>query len=240
MPWPNLVAFDESKIYVGDHGLIQLPTDWQNKEPWSSTPMILDFMQYFTVPHKNHQVVHAPSGSFYLVDLTFFDFNTDYFSYLSTVAQCRLRAREIKILFTYGEADNMPKMQERIFELCDGHSLNPMDMYFTMGRTITHTSPANFIHLNEDFFLYQYRQGINYADPLKWHGHARSRIMTLLNRVHKDWRAHFAAWFWHRGYHKKSYFSYRAVLQHEQMSVTEDQTVLDHYLEKSTRVVSNN
>jgi hypothetical protein len=231
-PWPNLAKFDRNAMEISPLGKITIHNTWDTQPPWVTDPMLLPYMDMCQVPYRTWNIKDAPIGSFYLVDLVMFDFQgTNYLDYMSDAALDRLRRREIKVIFSYGEADHMANMQDRIYEMCGQHNVNPIDIYVTMGTVTTAHTPANFFHFNEDFFSYQHAQRRHGQQPLSWHGNPRDRIMTVLNRVHKDWRAYFSAWFWQRGYDQQSYFSYNLVNYDDSMMSEEDISILDHMVD---------
>lgn len=232
-PWPNLVPIDYDQIEISTLGRVLVNgAHWGSTPPWSSDPMLIKYLKMLGMDYTIWDTASAPNGSFYLIDLTLFDMSDfDYFAHLSEQALCRLRRREIKILITYGEADETAFMQDKIFDLCDRYNINPVDVLVTMGSSTVATTPSNFYHLNEDYFSYFYDQKSRQSEPLTWHGRPRSKNMTVLCRVHKDWRAYFSSDFWHKQYHKHSYFSYNLVDYQDSMSVDQGTSTLDFYYE---------
>jgi hypothetical protein len=102
-PWPNLVK------PIGGITSSELTTNrskWSGQHPWIDFPRIIDYLQDETVAHKIHLVDVAPVGSLYLVNICWFDHNTDYFSLMNKRALERLQRREIKFVIIYGEADS--------------------------------------------------------------------------------------------------------------------------------------
>jgi hypothetical protein len=153
------------------------------------------------------------------VDIWFWDHAVDYIGSLSTQALDRLRKREIKLVFFYCEGDSAAILQDTIFQQCDQHNINPVDVIVVMGNTVTNQTPTNFLYFDDD---HQVLKNSYQANSIQhWHDAPRSRKMTFLNRVHKSWRCHFAAWYWHQQYHRDSYFSYRMINFDENMNTAE-------------------
>jgi hypothetical protein len=75
----------------------------------------------------------------------------------------------------------------------------------------------NFHFFDDDEIIFRRSQETHYLKPLEWHDQPRSRVMTLLSRVHKSWRAYFCSWVWHHGFDQRSYFSYRMINHGEDM-----------------------
>lgn len=223
-PWPNLVPMDHDKITVSPLGRVIIhDANWGTTPPWSSDAMLVRFLHMLGMEYLIWDTETAPVGSFYLVDLCLFNQQGfDYFAYLSPAALQRLQQREIKLLITYGEADLAAPIQDCVFALCDRYHINPVDVLISLGCTVPSYSPSNFYHLNEDYFSYLYAQSWAQTEPLYWHGEPREKVMTVLTRVHKDWRAYFSSWFWHRSHNQHCYFSYNMVDYDKNMLQSDD------------------
>lgn len=200
-PWPNLVPCDTTDVtYWPDH-LSTTP-------PFSEFPRLIEYLREWQRPYQCYTIEHAPPDCFYIVDLFVFDHDIDFFALISPAALTRLQQREIKLLIMYCEADSEPRIQNRLFDLCDQYSVNPVDLHVVMGHTVTPATPANFYYFDDDLMAYKSAQHRNHSQFLSWHDQPRSRKMTVLSRVHKSWRAFFHAWFWDKGHADDSYFSY--------------------------------
>jgi hypothetical protein len=212
-PWPNLVNPTGN---TSSTDLVNNRSSWSTQCPWVDFPRIIDYLIDEKVDHTVYTVDRAPNGSLYLVNICWFDHDTDYFSLMSNLALQRLQRREIKFVMIYGEADSGLLLQKTIFKLCDQHNVNPVDVHVILGNSMANIIP-NFHFFDDDEIIFQRSQKNHYRQQLEWHDNPRSRVMTLLSRVHKSWRAYFCSWVWHHEFHKRSYFSYRMIDHGETM-----------------------
>jgi hypothetical protein len=127
-----------------------------------------------------------PSDAFYPVGLGFFDFGIDYFELMPERIQARLFSGDVRVLFYYHEGDNPWHIKTRLDELCTKHNLRNDCYRFVSANTAARDLP-NFVYFT-DFELWYYQR--NQASPaLKIHTRPRERDFTVLNRLHKSWRA---------------------------------------------------
>ena len=229
--YPNLIAPGSIQVQVDQIAENQRPWELGAEYPFIDYCRLLDFMREENLKFTVHSVKTAPNGSFYPIDITFFDHGTDYFGMMGDLARERLQQRQITVLFVYCEADNPIKIQRKIYELAGIHNINPLDVKFVSGvfvpDVLPDCMPANFLFLDEGSIMYASGHREIYQEPLQWHDRPRSKKMTYLNRVHKSWRAFFAAWYWKQGYHHDSYFSYCNVDQSQDVSPLRDDVIKD-------------
>ena len=216
--YPNLISPNNIVVRIDQLPEDQRPTGLGSEYPFIDYCRLLDYMREFQLDFAVHSVESAPSGSFYPIDITYFDHGIDYFDMMSSAARMRLQQRQIKVLFVYCEADNPINIQRKLFELADIHGLNPLDIKFVVGIESDSHMPPNFLFLDEGTVMYASGHREIYTNPLNWHDQLRSKKMTYLNRVHKSWRSFFAAWYWEQGFVKDSYFSYCNVDQDQDLS----------------------
>jgi hypothetical protein len=127
-----------------------------------------------------------PSNTFYPVGLGFFNFSIDYFELMSGEVRRTLREQRVRVLFYYHEGDNPIRIKQRLDELASDHLLPPDCYVFVSGNTAA-KQLKNFVYF-ADFELWYYQR--NRASPaLKIHSEPRSFEFTVLNRLHKSWRA---------------------------------------------------
>ena len=127
-----------------------------------------------------------PSDAFYPVGLGFFDFGIDYFKLMPERIRTGLFFDDVRVLFYYHEGDNPFHIKTRLDELCAKHNLRNDCYRFVSGNTAAKSLP-NFVYFT-DFELWYYQR--NRASPaLKIHTSPRERDFTVLNRLHKSWRA---------------------------------------------------
>ena len=127
-----------------------------------------------------------PSDAFYPVGLGFFDFDIDYFELMPESIRKGLFFDDVRVLFYYHEGDNPFHIKARLDQLCAKHSLRNNCYRFVSGNTAARDIPG-FVYFT-DFELWYYQR--NRASPaLKIHTRPRERDFTVLNRLHKSWRA---------------------------------------------------
>ena len=206
-PWPNLVA---AVGRTTDADLYEHRGSFSNTHPRVDFPRIVDYLRDEKIPHTMFLTETAPVGSLYLVNVCWFDHDVDYFSLMPLKSLERLQRREIKFVFIYCESDSGLAIQTTIFKLCARHNVNPLDVHVMLGNSVCNIIP-NFHYFNDAEILFKRSQQHNFSEKLSWHDRPRSKKMTMLSRLHKSWRAYFSSWFWQRGYHLNSYFSYRMI-----------------------------
>ena len=127
-----------------------------------------------------------PSDAFYPVGLGFFDFGIDYFELMPERIRTGLFFDHVRVLFYYHEGDNPFHIKTRLDELCTKHNLKNNCYRFVSANTAA-KQLKNFVYFT-DFELWYYQR--NRASPAsKIHTLPRERDFTVLNRLHKSWRA---------------------------------------------------
>jgi hypothetical protein len=127
-----------------------------------------------------------PSDAFYPVGLSFFDFGIDYFELMPERIRTGLLSNNVRVLFYYHEGDNPWHIKARLDELCAKHDLRNNCYRFVSANTAARDIPG-FVYFT-DFELWYYQR--NRASlPLKIHNKPREHDFTVLNRLHKSWRA---------------------------------------------------
>ena len=146
-----------------------------------------------------------PADIFYPVGLGFFDFSIDYFELLPERIRAGLFSDDVRVLFYYHEGDNPFHIKSRLDQLCAKHDLQNNCYRFVSGNTAA-KQLENFVYF-ADFELWYYQR--NRTSPaLKIHREPRERDFTVLNRLHKSWRALAMADLKHNGVLDNSYWSY--------------------------------
>ena len=146
-----------------------------------------------------------PADAFYPVGLGFFDFDIDYFELMPDRVKTELFWNHIRILFYYHEGDNPFKIKQRLDELCARHNLRNDCYVFVSANTAAKSIPG-FVYFN-DFELW-YWQRNEHTPACDIHNDPREREFTVLNRLHKTWRATAMADMRRRGVLDNSYWSY--------------------------------
>ena len=180
---------------------INLDTTWPYIVP-------LRLHEYFT--HHGHIVCfynleNFPPDSFLPIGLGFFDFSIDYFDLLPEKIIEHISKNRLKILFYYHEGDNPFIIKTRLDTLTTKHNLNENCYVFISGNTGA-SKIANFLYFT-DFELWYYQRNLN-LPPLQIHQHPRDKDFTILNRLHKPWRAMAMTAFQRNGILNNSYWSY--------------------------------
>lgn len=146
-----------------------------------------------------------PADAFYPVGLGFFDFDIDYFELMPDRVKTELFWNHIRILFYYHEGDNPFKIKQRLDELCERHNLRNDCYVFVSANTAAKSIPG-FVYFN-DFELW-YWQRNEHTPACDIHNDAREHEFTVLNRLHKTWRATAMADMRRQGMLDNSYWSY--------------------------------
>jgi len=209
----NLIADKviKDKIYpaLAQHQAIPYTPGWREfGQHWPHTiPIRLqEYCDYHGVK-LNITTVDSewPADAFYPVGLAFFDFGIDYFELLPERIRTGLLSRDVRVLFYYHEGDNPAHIKARLDELCAKHNLHDHCYVFVSGNTAA-KQLKNFVYFT-DFELWYYQR--NRASPaLKIHSQPRAFEFTVLNRLHKSWRALAMADLKNLDILDRSYWSY--------------------------------
>jgi len=135
---------------------------------------------------KETHVDSAPSGSWYPIAFSWFDFDCDYVELIPTNTIRKIKDCDIKILFYYHEADNPYHIKERIDFLLEKHKL-PQNCYIFISANTAANNIENFIYYNdhESFFANINRRQHSYLSTRK----EKEFEFSMLSRTHKWWRA---------------------------------------------------
>jgi hypothetical protein len=209
----NLIADQivKGRIYpaFAQHQALPYTQEWRKFDqqwPYTIPLRLQEYCDYHDVKF-NILTLHDvwPKNALYPIGLGFFDFTIDYFSLLPDRVFTELLQSNIKLLFYYHEGDNPYQIKLRLDTLCDQHKLSPECYVFVSGNTASRNIPG-FIYFT-DFELWYYQR--NRASPaLKIHSRPREFDFTVLNRLHKSWRATAMADLQHNGILDNSYWSY--------------------------------
>ena len=167
-------------------------------------------LQEYCVQHQVPLTIYSieeqcPANTFYPIGIGFFDFSIDYIELLSLPVRNRLHLGDFKLLLYYHEGDNPVNIKQQLDSLCNKHGLHPDCYVFVSGNTAA-KSLSNFVYF-ADFELWYYQRNLN-SPALKVHREPREREFTVLNRLHKSWRALAMADLRHNGILDNSYWSY--------------------------------
>jgi hypothetical protein len=202
----NLIAdrIVNGKIYPA---LAQTQTrDFDKHYPYTVSLRLQEYCVKHGVPLNIYSIEEQfLPNTFYPIGIGFFDFTIDYIDLLPAKVRDRLGLGDFKLLFYYHEGDNPVEIKQRLDSLCSEHDLHRDCYVFVSGNTAA-KHLENFIYFT-DFELWYYQR--NQASPaLKIHTNTREREFTVLNRLHKSWRALAMADLKHNGVLDNSYWSY--------------------------------
>jgi len=190
----NLIADQviRGRIYpaLARHQAVPYTQGWREfGQHWPSTiPLRLqEYCEHHGVKLNIYNIQdQLPSNTFYPVGLGFFNFSIDYFELMSGKVRQALREQRVRVLFYYHEGDNPVRIKDRLDELAGDHLLPP-DCYVFVSANTSAKSLPNFVYFT-DFELWYYQRN-RASPPLKIHSEPRAFDFTVLNRLHKSWRA---------------------------------------------------
>ena len=202
-PYPNLAPMIDDP-----HGSYD---SIGNKWPRIAPCRLLLYCQDHGYPYRISYIDEPlPPQALYPIGLAWFDYNLDYFEMIRPDVLALLRQGQLTALFYYHEGDNPYRERERLNQLCQLHNLPNTCYYFVSGNTEA-DKIDNFVYF-PDHELFYWRQGVirnQVAQPhCEAHIRPRSRRFTLLNRIHKWWRATATARLQQAGLLDSAYWSY--------------------------------
>jgi hypothetical protein len=146
-----------------------------------------------------------PADSFYTIGLAFFNFQIDYFDLLPAAVSQLVKTHQLRILFYYHEGDNPFRIKKRLDSLVAVHQL-PKQCYVFVSANSAADAVPGFVYF-ADFELWYYQRNID-TPALKIHSNYREKQFTVLNRLHKSWRATIMADLQRKSILENSYWSY--------------------------------
>ena len=146
-----------------------------------------------------------PPNTFYPVGLSFFNFGIDYFTLLPPEVFRAVYHGQIRVLFYYHEGDNPARIKQRLDALVLQVRL-PTDCYRVISANSAAADVPGFVYFN-DFELWYYQRNLD-QPALPVHNQPREREFTVLNRLHKSWRATAMSDLQRHGVLDNSYWSY--------------------------------
>jgi hypothetical protein len=146
-----------------------------------------------------------PKNAFYPIGLAFFNFDIDYFDLLTSEITQLVKKQQLQILFYYHEGDNPVRIKQRLDSLAAAHNLPERCYVFVSANSAADAIPG-FVYF-DDFELWYYQRNVG-SPALPIHRQARGQDFTVLNRLHKSWRATAMADLERSGTLVNSYWSY--------------------------------
>jgi hypothetical protein len=128
---------------------------------------------------------------------------------MSDQARDRVRRGELRVLFYYHEGDNPYKIHSRLSWLAGSHDIAQHSFHFLSANTAAdNIKGCSYIQDHEFFFgQINQHQDIEYTN---WCD--RPNKFTVLNRLHKNWRAAVMGSLWQDGILAQSAWSYNTDL----------------------------
>jgi hypothetical protein len=209
----NLIADQviKGRIYpaLAQHQAVPYTQGWREfGQHWPyTTPLRLqEYCDHHGIKLNIYNIQdQLPGNTFYPVGLGFFNFSIDYFELMSSEIRKKLREEQIRVLFYYHEGDNPARIKIRLDELAGNHLLPPNCYVFVSSNSAASNIPR-FVAFQDSELWYWQR---NHSSPaLKIHHEPRERDFTVLNRLHKSWRALIMADLKHIDILNNSYWSY--------------------------------
>ena len=183
-------------------------------------PMTLHkFLDNHLINYDIVDIEDADYSAWYNVNLYFFDFNCDYFTYLNPMVLYKIRHKELRLLFTYGEPDDPYAIDKRLRELCEIHDIDRESIFFISGNTVA-DSIDGMAYVCESEYLFEIQ---NTVVPEPTIFERKTRKYTCLNRVHKQYRKEFVYNLWRNNLIEDAYVSYGNVINkdvREDFSIT--------------------
>ena len=177
--------------------------------PYVDYPRLLEYLDQEHIKYNIHPVDNCPTGSFYFININYFDHSVDWFQLMPLTTLKAVKDKKIKVLFFYCEGDAPHIIRETLHRLANKHNVDPMQIHFICHTTVAETL-KNFYYFNDDEILFKNAQNYSKSQAL-WHDKLRSKKFTCLIRSHKSWRLVAAADFYANGLHKDSYTSYNKI-----------------------------
>jgi hypothetical protein len=209
----NLVADHviKGRIYPGlaQHQARPYTQAWRefgSHFPYTVPLRLQEYCDYHQVEIDIHSITdQLPGNTFYPVGLSFFDFGIDYFTLLPSAVFTAVYRGQLRVLFYYHEGDNPHRIKQRLDQLAVQVKLPPDCYVFVSANTAAKDIPG-FVYFT-DFELWYYQRNIDVA-ACEIHHQPRECEFTVLNRLHKSWRASAMADLHRKDILSNSYWSY--------------------------------
>jgi hypothetical protein len=190
----NLIADQviRGRIYpaLARHQAVPYTQGWREfGQHWPhTTPLRLqEYCDYHGIKLNIYNIQDKlPNNTFYPVGLGFFNFSIDYFELMSSEVINKLREEQIRVLFYYHEGDNPARIKQQLDQLAINHLL-PANCYVFVSSNSAASSIPSFVAFQDSELWYWQRN--HSSSPLQIHNEPRERDFTVLNRLHKSWRA---------------------------------------------------
>lgn len=143
-------------------------------------------------------------NTWYPVNIYFFDFDCDYFTYFDNLTLDKIRNKKLRVLFIYSEPDDPYLIEKRLQELCDIHAIDRMGVFLLTGNTVSdQISGQGYLQYHEFLYEQQNKTASNLATA-----NLKEKKYTCLNRIHKQYRKEFVWNLWNNDLINNTYVSY--------------------------------
>jgi len=143
-------------------------------------------------------------NTWYPVNIYFFDFDCDYFTYFDNLTLDKIRNKKLRVLFIYSEPDDPYLIEKRLQELCDLNAIDRTSVFLLTGNTVSdQIIGQGYLQYHE--FLYE-QQNKTASDLAT--ANSKEKKYTCLNRIHKKYRKEFVWNLWNNDLINNNYVSY--------------------------------
>ena len=143
-------------------------------------------------------------NTWYPVNIYFFDFDCDYFTYFDNLTLDKIRNKKLRVLFIYSEPDDPYLIEKRLQELCDIHAIDRMSVFLLTGNTVSdQIIGQGYLQYHEFLYEQQNKTASNLATA-----NLKEKKYTCLNRIHKQYRKEFVWNLWNNELINNAYVSY--------------------------------
>jgi len=143
-------------------------------------------------------------NTWYPVNIYFFDFDCDYFTYFDNLTLDKIRDKKLRVLFIYSEPDDPYLIEKRLQELCDLNAIDRTSVFLLTGNTVSdQIIGQGYLQYHE--FLYE-QQNKTASDLAT--ANSKEKKYTCLNRIHKQYRKEFVWNLWNNDLINNAYVSY--------------------------------
>jgi hypothetical protein len=199
--YPNLAPSLSGDFYENKGSFSKL-------SPFSDPPRLIEYMSTEKIEYGLYLTTECPIGGFYFININYFDHAVDWFELMPQATLLRLQNNEIKVLFSYCEADSPYEIKKTLHYYSLLHNINIDQIHFISHSTVAEQL-KNFYYFNDDELLFKSAQ--NYSKSQSQWSNNKEKKFTFLIRSHKNWRLIVGSEFFHNKLHEVSYVSYNGM-----------------------------
>jgi len=168
-------------------------------------PCALDtFLTQHEIDYQRVAFDDCDYNTWYPVNIYFFNFDCDYFTYFDNLTLDKIRNKKLRVLFIYSEPDDPYLIEKRLQELCDLNAIDRTSVFLLTGNTVSdQIIGQGYLQYHE--FLYE-QQNKTASDLAT--ANSKEKKYTCLNRIHKKYRKEFVWNLWNNDLINNNYVSY--------------------------------